>query len=169
MEKIQIVDENDKPISAATKQEAWAQGLYYRLVHIVIRDKAGNFLLQKRSMEKPLYPGLWTDAASGHVDEGESYEVAAHRELIEEIGIETLLKFEGKFLLQRQEDGKVINQFNGVFEGSIARETKLTLQPKEVSGVRWFTPEELHDKLANSPGDFTPAVLMVFKKFYQLG
>lgn len=42
-ERIQIVDENDQPMGASTRQEAWANGSYYRLVQIVIRD----FLVSK--------------------------------------------------------------------------------------------------------------------------
>ena len=80
-ERIQIVDKNDQPIGTSTRQEAWANGSYYRLVQIVLRDEEGNFLLQKRSMTKSLYPGRWTNAASGHVDEDETYQIAAPREL----------------------------------------------------------------------------------------
>lgn len=102
-ERIQIVDEDDQPIGASTRQEAWANGSYYRLVQIVLRDEDGDFLLQKRSMEKPLYPGRWTNAASGHVDEGETYETSAPRELAEEIGVEVPLTFVGKFLVQKND------------------------------------------------------------------
>src|ERR1044072_9307689 len=108
-ERIQIVDENDQPIGASTRQEAWASGSYYRLVQIILRDKEGNFLLQKRSSKKALYPNRWTNAASGHVDEGETYETSAPRELQEEVGISVPLEFLGRILIQRKEDGKTFN------------------------------------------------------------
>jgi len=165
-ERIQIVDENDQPIGASTRQEAWANGSFYRLVQIVVRDEQGNFLLQKRSMEKPLYPGRWTNAASGHVDEGETYETSAPRELAEEIGVTTPLTFVGKFLVQKQEEDKIINQFNGVFEGRIAGNTKLTLQPEEVSETRWIAPEELRQMIDRSPNSFTPAMVRALQEFY---
>lgn len=167
-ERIQIVDENDQPIGASTRQEAWANGSYYRLVQIVLRDEKGNFLLQKRSLKKSLYPGRWTNAASGHVDEGETYETSAPRELVEEIGIETPLSFVGKFLVQKTQDDKIINQFNGVFEGRIASNASFKLQPEEVSEVRWFTLQELHEMIVTNPEAFTPAVATALKKFYQV-
>lgn len=166
-ERIQIVDENDQPIGASTRQEAWASGSYYRLVQIVLRDEDGNFLLQKRSMAKSLYPGRWTNAASGHVDEGETYETSAPRELNEEIGIDTPLTFIGKFLVRKTMGDKIINQFNGIFEGQIPRDTKFALQSEEVSEVRWFTPEELQKNIADNPEDFTPAMVKAVKEFYQ--
>lgn len=166
-EKIQIVDENDEPIGGSTRQEAWAKGSYYRLVQIVLRDEDGNFLLQKRSPLKALFPNCWTNAASGHVDEGETYEISAPRELAEEIGVEVPLEFVGKFLVQKTMDDKIINQFNGVFEGRIPRDTKFTIQPLEVSEVQWFTPEELKEKIATSPSEFTPAMVRAVEEFYQ--
>lgn len=165
-ERIQIVDENDQPMGASTRQEAWAKGSFYRLVQIVIRDENGNFLLQKRSMEKPLYPGRWTNAASGHVDEGETYEISAPRELKEEIGVDTPLTFVGKFLVQKKDDDKTINQFNSIFEGKVTQDIKLTLQPEEVSEVKWFSPKDLRKSITKNPDNFTPAMVKAFEEFY---
>ena len=165
-ERIQIVDKDDQPIGASTRQEAWVNGSFYRLVQIVLRDETGNFLLQKRSMQKPLYPGRWTNAASGHVDEGETYETSAPRELKEEIGVDAPLRFVGKFLVQKQEDGKIINQFNGVFEGIIPHTADFTLQTEEVSEVKWFTPDELREAVTTNPNDFTPAMVRALEEFY---
>jgi isopentenyl-diphosphate delta-isomerase len=165
-ERIQIVDADDQPIGSSTRQEAWVNGSYYRLVQIVLRDAAGNFLLQKRSAQKPLYPNRWTNAASGHVDEGESYEVSAPRELAEEIGVDVPLEFVGKFLVQKELDDKIINQFNGVFEGRIPHDAEFKLEPEEVSEVRWFTPNELKEKITATPEEFTPAMVKAVQEFY---
>ena len=43
--------------------------------------------LQLRSKTKDNDPGLLDNSCSGHVDAGESYVVAAERELMEEIGL----------------------------------------------------------------------------------
>lgn len=165
-ERIQIVDENDQPIGASTRQEAWANGSYYRLVQIILRDEKGNFLLQKRSPQKALYPGCWTNAASGHVDEGETYEASAPRELQEEVGISVPLRYLGKILIQLKEDGRTINQFNGVFIGEIPHDTQFDLQPEEVSEVRWFTLQELKEAIASQPKNFTPAMVRAVEEFY---
>jgi isopentenyldiphosphate isomerase len=165
-EKIQIVDENDQPIGSATRQEAWASGAYYRLVQIILQDEEGNFLLQKRSPKKALYPSRWTNAASGHVDEGESYETTASRELMEEIGVEVRLEYVGRILIQMHEGDKTINQFNGVFHGIIPHDIKFTLDPEEVSEVRWFTLDELKEKTTSLPDEFTPAMVRAVKEFY---
>lgn len=86
-ERLQVVDDNDQPIGVATREEAWAKGMILRHVYVVLRDLDGNFLLQQRNLAKKSNPGKWTWAATGHVDEDETYEIAAPRELQEEIGI----------------------------------------------------------------------------------
>lgn len=165
-ERIQIVDKNDQPIGASTRQEAWARGSYYRLVQIILRDEEGNFLLQKRSPKKSLYPNRWTNAASGHVDEGEAYETSAPRELEEEIGILVPLEYLGKILIQLKDHDKTINQFNGVFLGQIPHDTQFDLQPEEVSEVRWFTLQELKKEIKDNPENFTPAMVQAVEEFY---
>lgn len=79
-ERVQFVDENDNPIGAGPREEAWEKGIALRHAYIVLRDKDGNFLLQQRSQLKKKNPGRYTYAATGHVDEGESYDEAAVRE-----------------------------------------------------------------------------------------
>jgi isopentenyldiphosphate isomerase len=165
-EKIQIVDEHDQPVGSATRQEAWAKGLYARLVHVVIEDEKGDILLQKRSTTRAIYPGCWTNAATGHVDEGETYEAAALRELQEEIGVGAELEPLGTFLLQKQQDDKMINQFIGVFRGHVPHDTQLTLDAEEVSEARWFTKEELLEKSTAAPEEFTPSLLEVIQRHY---
>ena len=55
-------------------------------VHIwIIKD--GKALLQKRAMTKESFSGCFDVASSGHVDAGETYVMAAVRELEEETGV----------------------------------------------------------------------------------
>jgi len=132
-----------------------------------ITGRRGELSLTKAKPAKsPLYPSRWTNAASGHVDEGETYETSAPRELQEEVGISAPLKFLGKILIQRKENDKTFNQFNGVFTGTIPHDTKFSLQADEVSEVRWFTPNELKEKITAAPDDFTPAMVIAVEKFY---
>jgi hypothetical protein len=56
-------------------------------VHVLVFDVAGRTFLQKRTMAKDISPGCWHAACSGHLDSGEGYDVAAARELGEEIGV----------------------------------------------------------------------------------
>lgn len=163
--RIQIVNENDQPIGSATHQEVWSKGLYHRSVHIIIQDEKRNILLQKRSPQKTLYPGKWTNAATGHVDEGETFEASASRELMEEIGINIPLDFLGKFTFHHQDNDRIINQFNGVFLGKIVHTTPLTLSPGEVSETKWFTRNELAQATVDHLENFTPVAVEILRRF----
>lgn len=56
-------------------------------VACVFPVRSGEVLIGKRSADRASYPGVW-DVVGGHVEEGESLEAAARRELREELGIE---------------------------------------------------------------------------------
>lgn len=164
-ERIQIVDEHDQPLGYATREEAWAQKLRHRFVRIVLFNEHGEVLIQKRSAQKKKYPNAWTDAATGHVDFGETYEIAAPRELAEEIGVTAELTFLGKFYTEDIVENKATLAFHGVFKGTIPKDTELGLDTSEVSEALWIEPAELKELIAASPADFTPGLRQVVERY----
>lgn len=166
---ISIVDDNDRPVGAATKVEAWASGLKHRLVHILIEDMGGRLLLQKRSSEMELWPDCWTASASGHVDAGESYLAAAERETVEELGVKIPLKLEeiGDFYWSGEFADKKLNRFNKVYRTSIDP-SKITfqLQASEVTETRWFTIDEVMELIQKHPDYITHDLIIIVKRFY---
>lgn len=165
-EMIQLVDEDNQPTGIAPRAEAKAQGLRHRAVQITIRDEDGNFLLQKRSLEKKTNPGKWTNAASGGVDPGEAYEIAAPRELQEEVGLQTPLIHLGTYKLDYEADGQTIRQFVGVFEGRVRHDVAITPQPEEVSETKWMSPADLHAAIDTNPAQFTEPLVATMRHFF---
>lgn len=164
-ERLQVVDENDQPIGVATREEAWANGMILRHAYIVLRDKDGNFLLQQRSPKKKSQPGKWTWAATGHVDEGESYETAAPRELFEEIGVKTDLTSVGKLRTSHPNKYGIVDCFITVFTGQIDHDTPVTVEQDEVETTHWFTPDELRELMSN-PENITPNCHATYLEFF---
>ncbi len=99
-----IVDENDQVVGQATRSEAHAKKLRHRAVHVLIFNAEGEVFLQKRSQNKDTWPGAWDSSCSGHVDSGEDYLTAAHRELEEELGYKPEQELEMLFKLLPCED-----------------------------------------------------------------
>jgi isopentenyl-diphosphate delta-isomerase len=165
-EKIQYVDANDQPIGSGTRENAWAKGIHHRLVRVILRDENGRILSQKRSATKKAFPNCWTDSASGHVDEGEDYETAIHREMFEEIGVKADLRFLGKFLLVGTQDSVETPVFNGVFEGTISAETPLAISEEEVSEVAWRDLEDLKNSIQKEPELYTPGFIQTITQYY---
>ena len=165
-ERIIFADENDQPIGAGPREEAWAKGYYVRIVRAVLRDEKGRILSQLRSPTKQSYPNCWTDSTSGHVDEGETYDETIVRELKEEIGIETELKFLGKFSSQDIVGEKRIFEFNAVYEGAMPSSTEFTLEEGEVAEIKWYELDELKRFIDRSPESFTLGFRETIRRFY---
>lgn len=94
---IQLVDENDTPLRGGTMDEAQLQGLWHRIVRVMVHDiESDRWLLQKVAPNPYYNGGLWNTTSSGHVDTGETYGEAGGRETEEEMGIKgmTLVEFD---------------------------------------------------------------------------
>jgi isopentenyl-diphosphate delta-isomerase len=165
-ERLILVDENDQPVGVGDRQEAWARGYYTRNISVMLRDQNGRILSQKRNKQVASYPGMWTVAASGHVDEGETWDTAAYREAQEEIGISTDLKHIGNCIFKDDVDDKKIRRIIHVYEGVIDSSTQFTLQEAEVDDTKWYTLDELRYQIQQQPEQFTPVFREIIDRFY---
>ena len=94
-ELVDIVDEDDNVIGVATRARLRAEKLLHRGVFVVVLTSDNRIVVQQRSATKDLWPSRWDIGAGGVLSSGESYEVSAHRELQEELGIEAECEFLG--------------------------------------------------------------------------
>lgn len=138
----------------ATREECHEKGLWHRAVYGFVFNNNGDVLLQKRSANKKLWPNLWDVTAGGHVLAGEFGTQALIREIKEEIGIE-VVEDEVKYLVGSTSiniKGNIINKhFNECYivtKDVDISETKL--QEEEVSDIRWFTKEEILNRINNN-------------------
>lgn len=92
-EILDVVDEDNVVVGNTPKAEVYTKLLNHRIVHVLVFNTAGEMLLQLRSKNKSFMPGYWVTSAGGHVGSGETYEVAALRELQEELGVTGKLEF----------------------------------------------------------------------------
>ena len=86
-ELVQHVDANGVVLGMVSRSEMRARNLCHRAVFVVVHSEDGRLLAHRRSKFKDLWPGRWDIAVGGVVIGDESYELAASRELDEEIGI----------------------------------------------------------------------------------
>lgn len=163
---ILIVDEDDNPIGQATKQEAWSKGLVHRCVRIVLEDGKGNMLLQHRSPTKDIFPDCWDSAAAGHVDAGEDYDVAAYRELEEELGIKGIeLTVVGTYRSSEAWRGHTFNRFARVYKATFAGMPP-RLEVDKVDDARWFSIEEVKALVRDTPDQVTDGLRQIIEHYY---
>jgi isopentenyl-diphosphate Delta-isomerase len=160
-EIIDIINMNDQVIGQATREDVYAKNHMHRIVHIIVRDSAGRFLLQIRSATVKYRPLHWSTAAGGHVQTGETYEQAARRELEEEIGItQGELREVGKFFYQPSDLPKYLWVFEFITDADVAL-------GEEVASTQFFTPEEAHE-LITTHDKIHPELKFLWEKIYDL-
>lgn len=144
-----------------TRQDAHRFGVWHRSVHIWIVDSKGRLLLQKRSMSKETYPGLWDISCAGHVLSGESHLEAACRELQEELSLTIMQKNRLQFLAEFPVVSLPCPNFidrerHQVFILELEDGEINLLRPdgEEVSEIRWWKVHEFRNCLKTHPHEF---------------
>jgi isopentenyldiphosphate isomerase len=155
-----VVNEWDEVIGCETRANVHRLGLRHRAVHVLVFNRRGQLFLQKRSMEKDCFPGAWDSSAAGHLDRGETYDACAVRELREELGVEAVTAPVRLFKIDAcPETG---HEFTWVYRCEI--EGPFKLQPDEIEEGGWFDSSEISAWIADRPGDFASALLVIWEK-----
>jgi len=124
----------------------------HRAAHILIRNSAGDYYLQKRSSSKKIQPGKWDSSVGGHIPSGESYEEGAIRELAEELGVQLAnpahLQFAHDYVWQSEVETEHVRTYILEHNGPFA------CDPEEIDEGRFWTIPEL--KRSVGGGNLTP-------------
>jgi 16S rRNA (adenine1518-N6/adenine1519-N6)-dimethyltransferase len=166
-EVFDVVDENDSPITTATRSEVHSRNLIHRAVHVFVLNRNGDLYLQKRSLIKDMNPGVWDSSVSGHLDAGEGYTAAALRELGEELGIQGVgeedLEAIATLAPSEQTGWEHIQLFIIRHAGAIS------FPAAEIDSVMPFPETEITAWLAACPKDFSPAFRLIFSAWRDSG
>lgn len=169
IEQLLVVDDTNSPAGYAARQEVEQSGLIARVAHVIVTDKKGNLLCQKRADTAKVWPGAYTSTGSGHVDAGESDQQAAARELFEEAGIkinEKSLQHIDTFYLEHLH-GHVLNRrFHVIFHAVLDSAVDTKVQLSEVSELRWFATTEIVQKISEDSSSFAPAFQKYFQQYF---
>jgi 16S rRNA (adenine1518-N6/adenine1519-N6)-dimethyltransferase len=157
-EEFDVVDSHDQVIGRASRAEVHGRGLMHRAVHVLLFNKKGEILLQRRSPWKDTHPGLWDSSAAGHLDVGEDYGSAALREMREELGVGAQDLKRVAILPPSEATGfEHVWVYRGLIDG------KVTPAPEEVESTLWLREEDLMSWLSIRPIDFASPFLEVMK------
>ena len=148
MELIKIVDDNGNFTGTIMdKEKAHDLNLLHWEVGMFIINNKKQILLQKRSANKRFNPNKWALCA-GHVDADEELEIAAIREIEEEIGIK--ISIEELHLLEKMEIKKRDNNSHITryyYVMCNEDESEFRIQEDELSEVKWFDIDDIIDMI----------------------
>jgi isopentenyl-diphosphate delta-isomerase len=149
-----LVDADDVQIGTAGKLDAHRRGLKHRAISVLVRNGAGEFLLQRRSPTKYHSGGLWTNACCSHPLPGENSADAARRRLAQEMGFSCPIA--PLFVFQYREpvpgglvENELVHVFGGRHDGAIKPD------PAEVSEWKWIGYPDLAADLKAHPERYT--------------
>jgi isopentenyl-diphosphate delta-isomerase type 1 len=154
-----VVNDRDEVIGRETRPEVHRRKLLHRAVHVMVFNGAGNLFLQKRSMKKDNWPGVWDSSASGHLDAGEDYDACAVREVREEIGLQLRSAPTRLFKI----DGCPETGFEFVWVYACRSEGPFVLHPEEIDRGDWFSLERIDEWAARAEGDFASGFLKIWR------
>lgn len=148
-EMFPIVDEEGTITGAATRGECHnGSKLLHPVVHLHVFNNRGELYLQKRPDWKDIQPGKWDTAVGGHIDLGESVEIALKREVREELNItEFTPEPLTQYVFESERERELVFVHKTVYDGDIR-------PSDELSDGRFWTLEEIRLNLGK--GIFTP-------------
>ncbi|MCB0770048.1 MAG: isopentenyl-diphosphate Delta-isomerase [Flavobacteriales bacterium] len=153
-ERVVLVNEKDEELGSMEKLEAHRTGTLHRAFSVFLFDANDRLLLQRRAFGKYHSPGLWTNTCCSHPRVGESIMEAAHRRLMEEMGLKASLEHRFSFAYRADVgQGLIEHELDHVLFGRM--EGRPEPDPAEVMDVRLIDLDDLEHELHTSPGSYT--------------
>lgn len=115
--------------------------------------------MQKRALTKDENPGYWDTSSSGHVNAGEDYLPAAHRELMEELGIDEELEEISIISACDETFGEHVRCY------SCQTTSPITINQDEITEGRFWGIMEIEDALDAGSEEFTSTFRILFARF----
>ncbi len=153
-EYVVLVDKNDNAIGTMEKMEAHVNPALHRAFSVFIFNTSGRLLLQQRAAHKYHSPLLWTNTVCSHPRNGEDTSDAAHRRIVEEMGMDC--EFDEAFSFLYKADvgqGLTEYEFDHVFIGISDNEP--IINPEEVESWKYIDLPRLERDLVNNPKEYT--------------
>lgn len=155
-ELVILVDTSGNYVGLMEKLEAHRQGILHKAFSIVIYNSKGDMLIQKRSVEKYHFKGLWSNACCSHQRSQETTEESIKRRLKEELNLENVrTEYLFTFIYKAKDptsdyiEHEYDEVYVGVYDGEVHP------NPQEVDEVRWISMVDLRGEIELDPERFS--------------
>lgn len=162
--RVAVVSAENRFLRWADRREVHAHQLPHRSVYVMLVNRRGELLLQKRHPEKLTFPGYWDISCAGHVEEPDYpggpdedldrvYEAVARRELFEELGVSPEIRLIGHFGPEPGIHYEHLHLYVAEHEGPFV------CQPDEVSEVRFVTSAAFENMVREDQKNICPGLV----------
>lgn len=155
MEIVERFDNKRLPLNKQAERYNPTPGEYEQVTHLWIMNDKGEFLMQKRSMTKRVFPGKWS-VTGGAVDLGERPVDGMYRECKEEIGV-NLDPDKVELMLSVKRKHAFIDIYLDRENFNIS---DFKLQEEEVEKVEWLNREQIKKLIDN--GETATSIVKYF-------
>lgn len=140
--------EREKTGLTHIRGEEIPEGCFHLVVHVWLKNSRGEYLISRRSADRPTFPLMW-ETTGGSVLMGEDSLSGALREVREELGID-LPPERGRLMFSRVRDwvdgvrfGDIVDVWEFPYEG----QAQLDRAEGEACDARWAGLEEIAEML----------------------
>jgi isopentenyl-diphosphate delta-isomerase type 1 len=142
-EYLEIVNEKGEIIGSAQRSEIHGNpSLMHKVVHVLVFNRMGNLLLQRRSQKKDVAPGKWDTSVGGHVEAGEALLVSCKREMQEELGItEVEPEYLYSYVHRNNYESELVTTYRCVYDGEIS------FNMNEIDEIRFWKIQEIKEAM----------------------
>jgi isopentenyldiphosphate isomerase len=120
---IDRVDKRNRPIGVVPRGAVLELGANFRTVHVFVFDHKQNLLLQQLSPSRERHPLLWGSSVAGYLYAGEAYGTGARRRLMEELGLSTLLRWQGMVAMEDEDSRKFVGLYTTTADNPVIGES----------------------------------------------
>ena len=142
-EFLDVVTEKGEIIKTLPRNEIHGNpSLIHKVVHVLVFNREGALLLQKRSVHKDVAPGKWDTSVGGHVNAGEALDEAVRREMEEELGITACKpKFLYTYIHSNSYETELVYTYSCVHDGEIR------FDKNEIDEIRAWDTDEIKENI----------------------
>ena len=157
-EMLQVVSDDDTLLRYDTKNACHVfPGVLHRAFSAFIFDKQGRVLIQKRSVQKKLWPGFWANSCCSHPRSDESMDSAVVRRVREELGLTLVPRFVYRFVYQAHylnvgSEYELCSVYSAVCKDA----STIVVNPHEIADWKFVEPDWLTSQLETFPELYSP-------------
>jgi isopentenyldiphosphate isomerase len=158
---IDAVDQRDVPVGRIPRNLVFRQRVNFRVVHDLIFNSRGELLVQQLASTRTRHPGYWGSSVAAYLFAGESYQAAAERRLVEELGVQGVpLNYIGKTSMEDNGAHKFIAVFGATYDGPFR------FDRNHIGRLEFLPIRVIHELQSTGSRKFTPTFLTVLS-FYE--